>query len=177
MQNLYLDMCRQRWWPRSAFIKQKSHLKDAQNVKIRSSCTGTKYHPGLCSPFIHSEVSNDTIIGGQWRKAPIRLCRLICVFAVHIILKTSFHMVRLILSLKVPYTIIADDILISVFFLFVRENKIWQFMWTDDSHEMPSLVFSLKNNHIKQYRLGLQWLYHAVGKFSRQLFEFFSYFS
>ena len=116
MQNLYLDMCRQRWWPRSAFIKQKSHLKDAQNVKIRSSCTGTKYHPGLCSPFIHSEVSNDTIIGGQWRKAPIRLCRLICVFAVHIILKTSFHMVRLILSLKVLYTIIADDILISVFF-------------------------------------------------------------
>ena len=34
--------------------------------RLRSSCICTKYHPGVCSPFIHSRVSND-FVGGQWR--------------------------------------------------------------------------------------------------------------
>ena len=40
--------------------------------RFRSSCACTKYHPGLCSPFIHSEVSNDSVSGTG--KALIRLC-------------------------------------------------------------------------------------------------------
>ena len=34
--------------------------------RLRSSCTCAKYHPGLCSPFILSVVSNDSV-SGQWR--------------------------------------------------------------------------------------------------------------
>ena len=33
--------------------------------RVKSSCTCTKYHPGLCSPFIHSVISNDSV-KGQW---------------------------------------------------------------------------------------------------------------
>ena len=34
--------------------------------RFRSSCTYAQYHLGLCSPFIHSEVSND-FVSGKWR--------------------------------------------------------------------------------------------------------------
>ena len=33
---------------------------------LRSSCIYAKYHLGLCSPFTHSVVSNDSV-GWQWR--------------------------------------------------------------------------------------------------------------
>ena len=42
--------------------QEKSAFKDAQKIRrFRSSCACTKYHPGLCSPFIHSVVSNDSV--------------------------------------------------------------------------------------------------------------------
>ena len=31
--------------------------------RFRSSCTRAKYHPGLCSPFIHSVVSSNSVRG------------------------------------------------------------------------------------------------------------------
>ena len=31
--------------------------------RFRSSCTCTNHHPGLCSPFIHSVVSNNSVSG------------------------------------------------------------------------------------------------------------------
>ena len=34
--------------------------------RFKSSCSWTEYHPGLCSPFIHSIVSNDSG-SRQWR--------------------------------------------------------------------------------------------------------------
>ena len=33
---------------------------------FRSSCVNAKYHPGLCSSFIHSVISND-FVSGRWR--------------------------------------------------------------------------------------------------------------
>ena len=33
---------------------------------FKSSCPCAKYHPGLCSPFIHIVVSNNSV-SGQWR--------------------------------------------------------------------------------------------------------------
>ena len=34
-----------------------------QTRSFISSCAFAKYHPGLCSPFIHSVVSNDSVSG------------------------------------------------------------------------------------------------------------------
>ena len=48
------------------------------------------------------------------------------------------------ITLKAPNTPAADDILISI--LPFERNKSWHFVWivcpADDSHEMPSLIFS-----------------------------------
>ena len=40
----------------------------------------------------------------------------------------------------------ADEILVLfiLIFFFFSENKTWKFVWIDDSHEMPSLIFSEK---------------------------------
>ena len=61
-------------------------------------------------------------------------------------------MVELILTHKVLITTAADDIL--NFYAFFRENKAWDFMWivcwADDSHEMPSLIFSEKKKKKKK---------------------------
>ena len=38
------------------------HVKQKM-CRFRSSCICPKYHPGLCSPFIHSVVSNDSVSG------------------------------------------------------------------------------------------------------------------
>ena len=51
---------------------EENAFENAPNVKMlrmrrfRSSCEIAKYHLGLCSPFIHSVVSNDSD-SGQWR--------------------------------------------------------------------------------------------------------------
>ena len=37
---------------------KKVFLNMCKMCRFRSSCTCTKYHPGFCSPFIHSIVSN-----------------------------------------------------------------------------------------------------------------------
>ena len=34
--------------------------------KFRSPCACAKYHPGLCSPFIHFVVSNESVSGQWW---------------------------------------------------------------------------------------------------------------
>ena len=40
-------------------VKEKVPLNMLKMRRFRSSCAYAKYHPGLCSPFIHSVVSND----------------------------------------------------------------------------------------------------------------------
>ena len=58
-----------------------------------SSCACVKYNPGLCSPFIHYVVSNDSA-SGQSPDQTVRMCRLIWAFAVCIYPKTRFRMAR-----------------------------------------------------------------------------------
>ena len=45
-----------KWLQTGAFLTCKMH-------RFRSSCACAKYHPGLCSPFIHSVVSNESVNG------------------------------------------------------------------------------------------------------------------
>ena len=47
-------------------VKWKSAVEHAKMHRFRSFCACTKYHPFLCSPFLHSSVSNDSVCG-QWR--------------------------------------------------------------------------------------------------------------
>ena len=70
------------WLPKLSSVKRKSAFGNAQMRKFRLSCSCAGYHPGLCSPFLHSVVSNDSV-GGEWRLCQtVRMCRLIWVFAV-----------------------------------------------------------------------------------------------
>ena len=50
---------------RNLNIKETSSGNNKQNIsqmhRFRSSCRCAKYHPCLCSPFIHSVVSNDSV--------------------------------------------------------------------------------------------------------------------
>ena len=54
-------------------IKWKSAFKMCKMYRFRSSCICAKYHPSLCSPFIHSVVPNDSI-SGQRRPWSLRRC-------------------------------------------------------------------------------------------------------
>ena len=47
-------------------IKRKKCLQTCVKFRFRSSCTCAKNNLGLCSPFIHSVVSNDSV-SIQWR--------------------------------------------------------------------------------------------------------------
>ena len=57
-------------------VKWKIPSKMWKMRRFRSSCVGAKYHPGFCSPFIHSVVSNHSVSGQRWlRSGPlVRLC-------------------------------------------------------------------------------------------------------
>ena len=54
---------------------------------FRSSCSCTRYHPGICSPFIHSVVSNGSVSGQSDCAHPYRL---VWAFAVPICPKSRF---------------------------------------------------------------------------------------
>ena len=47
------------------YIRVASNENVPSNMRklrgFKSSCTCTKYHPGLCPPFIHSLVANDSV--------------------------------------------------------------------------------------------------------------------
>ena len=45
------------------------------------------------------------------------------------------------LIFKVPFIVLADDIISVIWFLFFQENA-WYFCPADDSHEMSNLKFS-----------------------------------
>ena len=48
-------------------VKQKKAPSNTRNMRwLRSSCECAKYQPGLCSPFMQSKESNDSV-SGQWR--------------------------------------------------------------------------------------------------------------
>ena len=53
-------------WDNMGYFKQKMPLSMCKMHRFRSSCPCAKYHPGFCSPFIHSVVSNDSV-SGYWR--------------------------------------------------------------------------------------------------------------
>ena len=44
-----------------AMSREKVPLNICRIHRIRSYCTSAKYNPSLCSPFIHSVVSNDSV--------------------------------------------------------------------------------------------------------------------
>ena len=62
--------------------------------RFKSSWSCAKYHPGLCSPIIHSLVSNDSVSGQEGPDQTARMRRLIWAFVVRICLKTHFRMAR-----------------------------------------------------------------------------------
>ena len=47
-------------------VKQKNALNMQETRRFGSSCTCTKYHAGICSPFRQSVVANDSV-SGLWR--------------------------------------------------------------------------------------------------------------
>ena len=49
-----------------ATSSKKVHLNIHRMCRFRSACACSKYHLGLCSPFIHSVVSNDSVSGQGW---------------------------------------------------------------------------------------------------------------
>ena len=76
---------------RKGFLSNGPH--QAKKCRFRSSCTCAKYHLGLCSPFIHSVVSSDSVIPD--RDGPdqtVQMHRLIWAFATHICPKTGYCM-------------------------------------------------------------------------------------
>ena len=86
-------------------VKRKSAFDMRKIRRFRSSCAWTKYeyHPGICFPFIHSVVANDSVSRQRMR-------RLIWAFAVCICLKTRFGMARIILFADVTkmYKVMCD---------------------------------------------------------------------
>ena len=49
---------------RTGLVKRKGVIQHAQNVQIKIyTAHAQKSHPGSCSPFIQSTVSNDSICG------------------------------------------------------------------------------------------------------------------
>ena len=47
-------------------VKRKFPSNMCRTRRLRLSCSCAKYHPGLCPPFIHCVISNDSV-SGQWR--------------------------------------------------------------------------------------------------------------
>ena len=81
-----------RW----ASSSEKMPSKMGRMCRFRSSCASAKYHPGLCPPFTHSSVSNDSVIADieSMHDQTARMLRLIWAFAVRICPKTLFRMAR-----------------------------------------------------------------------------------
>ena len=59
-------------YPIWATSNKKVPLNICKNSRFRSSCA--KYHPGLCSPFIHSVVANDSVSGQLDSEGPESDC-------------------------------------------------------------------------------------------------------
>ena len=80
--------------PRQA---KKRPLNVRKMRSLRSSCACAKYHQAICSQFIHSAVSHDSV-NGQWMPgsdcAHARNNRLTLAFAVRICPKTRFRRAR-----------------------------------------------------------------------------------
>ena len=68
------ECCQIQW----GLNQQPDHLSDGHptrmsdwvteaSTRFRSSCSCAKFHPGLCSSFIHSVLSKDSV-SGQWRR-------------------------------------------------------------------------------------------------------------
>ena len=60
-------------WSFGSHHEKKSAFNIHKTRRLRSSCACSKYYLGLCSLFIHSVVSNDSI-SGQWRPWSDRGC-------------------------------------------------------------------------------------------------------
>ena len=76
----------------AASSEKKGVFKHVKMCRFRSSCACAKYHPGLCTPFLHSVVSKNAVSEGTDQTA--RMCRLIWAFAVRICPKTRFRKAR-----------------------------------------------------------------------------------
>ena len=57
-----MKLCTPKW----AMWSKKVPLNMRKMCRFRSSCTSEMYHPCLCSPFLHSVVSNDSV-SRKWR--------------------------------------------------------------------------------------------------------------
>ena len=86
------------WWTLccKAYVKwvvssEKLPSNMHKMYRFRSSCAYSKYHLGLCSPFIHSAVSIILLVDSKGPLQTAWMGRLIRPFTVHICLKTGFR--------------------------------------------------------------------------------------
>ena len=71
---------------------EKKCLRTCAKWAFREFCSCAKYHPGLCSPFIHCLVSSDSVRGQWMPDQTAQISRLIWALAIHICAKTRFRM-------------------------------------------------------------------------------------
>ena len=90
--------------------------------RIRSSCACIKYHPGLCSTFIHYVVSMILLGDTEGFDQTARMRRLILGFVVRIYPETLFRMAQPIFALNIwlekPENTVLTQIILSVSALF-----------------------------------------------------------
>ena len=75
----------------------KKCLQICTKCRFRSSCACASYYPGLCSPFIHSVVSNDSVADSEDPDQTAGMRWLILVFAVCTCPKTCFSIMQIII--------------------------------------------------------------------------------
>ena len=110
---------------------EKVPSKNCKMHRFRSSCASAKYHPHLCSPFIHSEVSNDSV-RRQWRCCPHMPKITFSYRVAQIGMKSIFTAPQRNLPYDIFTTIWATSAgdKLMIFFFYFAEKWIWQFMQT-----------------------------------------------
>ena len=104
-------------------VKRKRALEHAQNAKIQNTRCMRKVSSGLCSPFIHSVISNDSV--KRTMKVLIRLCvrTVWSEPSMSSYARTHFRMARLI-CVSFAYRLAHVPYVISKFYFFFVV-KMW----------------------------------------------------
>ena len=77
-----------------ATSNEKVSLNMRKMYRFRSSRACAKYHPGLCSPFIHSVVCMILLADSEGPDQTVLMRRLFIAFTAHIRPKTRFNIAR-----------------------------------------------------------------------------------
>ena len=132
-------------------VKMNRFMKVPLNkiCRFRSSCACPKYHLGLCSPFIHSVVSNESV-SWQWRPWLDWLA-----VQTDPSLRCPHYAWRHLLAWRYPF--VADDIQ-KIFFIFQRKQVLIfhvnrlpsrRFIWNVKTFFLWKIQKKKKNNNLK----------------------------